>query len=98
MSLKQKTYKLIEPVTFAGQEYQQLTFRKLKVKHLLDIKVDQNANPVTMMAELMAASAAVDVGVIHELDYEDFERIQEVMGDFFNRGQQDNPPSTPSTS
>jgi|GEM_PF-6841812 len=98
MSLQQKTYKLKEPVVFAGQEYTQLTFRKLKVKHLINIKIEPDASPVVMLAELMAASAGVDVGVIHELDYEDFEEIQKVMGDFFQTGRTDNQQPSPSSS
>ena len=91
---KQRTFKLSEPVVFAGQEYKELTFKKLKVKHLLNMKISEDSNPAVILSELMAASAGVDAGVIHELDLEDFEKIQEMMGDFFPWVGRANPQPT----
>lgn len=91
---KQRTFKLSEPVVFAGQEYKELTFRKLKVKHLLNANIREDSNPVVVLAELMAASAGVDPGVIHEIDFDDFNKIQELMGDFFLKAAPANPQPT----
>lgn len=90
---KQKTFKLSEPIEFAGQQYKELSFRKLKVKHLLEVNLSEGANYAAIMADLMAASAGVDAGVIHEIDLDDFEKIQETMGDFFRKGGPDKTPA-----
>ena len=81
--MKQKTVKLAEPVEWAGQTYTQLTMRKLKVKHMLEVDWSSSTNPIAHFANLAAASAAVDVGVIHELDMEDFNKVQEIIESFF---------------
>lgn len=93
--MKQKTIKLNEPVEFAGQTYTTLTFRKLKVKHMLDINWDEIKGPIDQYAALASASSGVDLGVIHELEMEDFQKIQELLEGFFAK---DVTASTPSTS
>lgn len=88
--MRQKTVKLTTPVEWAGQTYTQLTLRKLKVKHMLEVDFTESAkNPILHYAALAAASAAVDLGVIHELDLEDFNHIQEIIEGFFNPAEAD---------
>jgi hypothetical protein len=87
--MRQKTIKLIEPVEFAGQTYTQLTFRKLKVKHMLDIDWTEVKSPIAQFSAMAAASAGVDIGVIHELDMEDFVVIQELLEGFSPQGNRD---------
>jgi hypothetical protein len=72
---------LIEPVEFAGIEYTELTFRKLKVKHLLEINTN-GLNQLEAASAIAAASAGVDPGVIHELALEDFMEINKVIENF----------------
>jgi hypothetical protein len=91
--MRQKTLKLTEPVEFAGQTYTQLTFRKLKVKHMLEVNWDSMNNPIERYAALASASAGVDLGVIHELDMEDFDAVQAVLDGFFQRAETDSTPS-----
>lgn len=89
--MKQKTYKLKQPVEWAGQTYTQLTLRKIKVKHMLEIDLmTAGQNPIAQQATLMAASAGVDVGVIHEMDMDDFSAAQEVVESFFAAADTDN--------
>lgn len=87
--MRQKTIKLNEPVEFAGQTYTQLILRKLKVKHMLEVNWDSMNNPIERYSALAAASAAVDIGVIHELDMEDFDNVQAVLDGFFQRAETD---------
>ena len=90
--MKQKTVKLSEPVEWAGQTYTQLTMRKLKVKHMLEVDwTNANESPIAHYSTLAAASAAVDVGVIHELDMEDFAKVQEILESFFPQGGMESP-------
>jgi hypothetical protein len=92
--MRQKTIKLSEPVEFAGQTYAQLTLRKLKVKHMLEVNMDAK-NPFEQFIAMAAASAAVDIGVIHELDMDDFLIVQETLEGFTRLG---NPSKAQSTS
>jgi Phage tail assembly chaperone proteins, E, or 41 or 14 len=85
--MRQKTLKLSEPVEFAGQQYTQLTFRKLKVKHMLEVNWEDSKSPMEQYAALAAASCAVDLGVIHELDMDDWNRVQEILESFFQKGE-----------
>lgn len=94
--MKQKTIKLQQPVEWAGQTYTQLTLRKLKVKHMLEINLspDSIKNPIEQYAALIAASSGVDVGVIHELDMDDFNVIQDALENFSNQASTDSTQST----
>lgn len=92
--MRQKTVKLSEPVEWAGQTYTQLTMKKLKVKHMLEVDWSTKSNGIEQAATLAAASAGVDVGVIHELDMDDFATIQEVMENFSQPERKDNAPSS----
>jgi hypothetical protein len=86
-----KTYKLIEPVEFAGIEYTELTFKKLKGKHLLEMgSVGDNA--IEQSFALIAASAGIDVGVVHEMAIEDVMAVQEIIAGFFPQGLKDSIP------
>jgi hypothetical protein len=91
--MRQKTIKLSEPVEFAGQQYTQLTLRKLKVKHMLEVNVDAKS-PLEQFVAMAAASAAVDIGVIHELDMEDFLIVQETLESFTRLGSPSKAQST----
>jgi hypothetical protein len=95
--MRQKTIKLNEPVEFAGQQYTQLTFRKLKVKHMLEVNWEDAKSPIEQYANLAAAASGVDLGVIHELDLDDWNKVQELLESFFQRGETANTPS-PSDS
>lgn len=94
-SLKQKTMTLSEPVEWAGTVYKQLTFQRLKAKHLLGIKSD-NADPIEQGYALAAASAGVDIGVIFELDLDDVYKMNEVLEDFFPAGLRAKVQPTPA--
>jgi hypothetical protein len=83
--MRTKTYKLAEPVDFAGQQYTQLTFRKLKVKHMLEVNWEDAKSPMEQYASLAAASAGVDLGVIYELDMDDWNKVQEILESFFQK-------------
>jgi hypothetical protein len=87
MGLKQKTLKLSTPVEFAGMEYKELVFKKLKGKHLLEM--GEAKTPIEQTFALAAASASVDVGVIHEMELDDIIAMQELLADFFPQGLRD---------
>jgi hypothetical protein len=93
--MRQKTVKLNEPVEFAGQTYTQLILRKLKVKHMLEVSWEEGKSQIEQYAALAAASAGVDVGVIHELDLDDWNVIQEILEGFFQKGETGKAQSQP---
>jgi hypothetical protein len=91
--MRTKTIKLTEPVEFAGQQYTSLTFRKLKVKHMLEVNWEDAKSPIEQYANLAAASSGVDLGVIHELDLDDWNRVQELLESFFQKAATASTPS-----
>ncbi len=95
--LKQKTLTLSEPVEFAGITHKQLTFHRLKAKHLLGVSTNLT-DPVEQSYALAAASAEVDIGVIYELDLEDVAAMNDILADFFPQALLGRAPPTPDTS
>lgn len=69
------TMQLGLPVEYQGKTYTSLTFRKLKAKDL--VASDLVDGEVRKSIAIFASNAGVPMGVIEELDLDDFERIGE---------------------
>ena len=67
------TVTLDTPVTFNGETFAQLTLRKLKARDLVagDLVTGEAHRAMAMFASM----AGVPLGVIEELDIDDFERL-----------------------
>lgn len=79
---KKRVINLEYPVIWAGEDYGQLTVRRLKAKdfRVLDtIEGGGNAAAITMAALV----CGVDEAIIDELDASDYFKLQEAIADFF---------------
>jgi len=77
---KQVTHKLLVPVTFEGREHDTITIRRVKVKDLRGLKVD-NVTIEEMLALIVKLSGWPPEGV-DELDQADLEAISEIISGF----------------
>lgn len=71
--LKSVTVKLLFPVTWDGQEYSELTFRRMKVRDSLVAEDEKDEERAGLL--LFAKLANVPVEVLEELDIEDFAEV-----------------------
>ncbi|SMC43248.1 Phage tail assembly chaperone protein, E, or 41 or 14 [Fulvimarina manganoxydans] len=69
------TVKLEDPVEFDKKTYTELTFGKLKAKHLaaMDLVKGESVKPMAMYASM----AGVPLPVIQELSIDEWEKVQE---------------------
>lgn len=75
---KANTYTLIYPVTVEGEEFKELTFRRLKVKDRRRI-MKMYTDEVDIEIQAIADACDVPFEVIEELDGEDFDGLQQRM-------------------
>lgn len=70
------TFTPIEPVTYNDKPYPVLTLRKMKAKDL--VAGDLVTGETRRSFAIIASMAGVPIGVIEEMDVDDFERLSEV--------------------
>ncbi|WP_018183981.1 phage tail assembly protein [Kaistia granuli] len=73
MTEKTVTVSLDEPVSHDGKTYASLTLRKMKAKDL--VAGDLVTGDTRRAFAIFASMAGVPIGVIEELDVDDFERL-----------------------
>jgi len=74
------THKLLVPVTFEGAEHTSITIRRVKVKDLRGLKVD-NVTIEEMLSLIVKLSGWPPEGV-DELDQADLEVVSEIISGF----------------
>lgn len=74
----ENTYTLIYPVTFEGEEFKELTFRRLKVKDRRRC-MKLHDHEVDIEIQAIADACEVPFEVIEELDGDDFDGLQQRM-------------------
>lgn len=72
------TFTPSEPIKVGDQAYAVLTLRKMKAKDL--VAGDLVTGDTRKSFAIFASMAGVPIGVIEELDIDDFERLSEVAG------------------
>lgn len=76
-----------EPVTFGSKTYKDLTFRKMKAKDL--VAGDLVTGEARKGMAYFASMADVPIGVIEELDVDDFERMSEEVAPLMGKSSQE---------
>lgn len=80
--VREKVIKLQIPIEFAGEEYHQLTVRRLKAKDFRQLDMMEGGGQAAAIA-MVALVCNVEDGVIDELDAVDYLTVQETIADFF---------------
>lgn len=80
------TFTPSEPVTFNEKSYPSLTLRKMKAKDL--VAGDLVDGETRKSFAILASMAGVPIGVIEELDVDDFERLSEVATPLMGKSAQ----------
>jgi hypothetical protein len=70
------TFTPTEPITYNDKTYPALTLRKMKAKDL--VAGDLVTGDMRKSFAILASMASVPIGVVEELDIDDFERLSEV--------------------
>ena len=70
------TFTPSEPITFNDKAYPVLTLRKMKAKDL--VAADLVSGDTRKSFAIVASMAGVPIGVVEELDIDDFEKLSEV--------------------
>jgi hypothetical protein len=70
------TFTPTEPITYNDKTYPALTLRKMKAKDL--VAADLVTGETRKSFAIIASMADVPIGVIEDLDIDDFERLSEV--------------------
>lgn len=77
------TFTPSEPVSYNEKPYPVLTFRKMKAKDL--VAADLVDGPTRKAFAIYASMAGVPIGVIEELDVDDFEKLSEVASSLMGK-------------
>lgn len=80
------TFTPSEPVIFNEKSYPALTLRKMKAKDL--VAGDLVSGETRKSFAIIASMAGVPIGVIEELDVDDFERLSEVATPLMGKSAQ----------
>lgn len=83
---KTVTFTPSEPVTYNDQAYPSLTLRKMKAKDL--VAGDLVTGETRKSFAIIASMAGVPMGVIEDLDIDDFERLSEVATPLMGKSAQ----------
>ena len=67
------TFTPSEPIESGGETYEKLTFRRMRVRHM--VAMDKVQGEVRKTVALFASMADVPMAVIDDLDMDDFERL-----------------------
>jgi hypothetical protein len=76
MTNQTTTFTPTEPITYNDKVYPALTLRKMKAKDL--VAGDLVTGDMRKSFAILASMASVPIGVVEELDIDDFERLSEV--------------------
>jgi hypothetical protein len=83
---KTVTFTPSEPATYNDQTYPSLTLRKMKAKDL--VAGDLVTGETRKSFAIIASMAGVPMGVIEDLDIDDFERLSEVATPLMGKSAQ----------
>jgi hypothetical protein len=79
-----KALKLEHPITWGSEQISELSFRRPKGGDLMDFPDKPGMGDLTRLASRLSGK---ELPIIKELDINDFMKVMEIVGDFFQNSQ-----------